>query len=54
MLGDVEQIDNPYTSADVNALTTTMAKLIDHPLFGHVHLTRGERSPLAELAADRL
>ena len=54
MLGDVEQIDNPYTSQDVNALSTTLSRLTDHPLFGHVHLTRGERSELAELAAERL
>jgi|LauGreDrversion4_1035100.scaffolds.fasta_scaffold00404_14 PhoH-like ATPase len=54
MLGDVEQIDNPYTSQDVNALSTTLTRLTDHPLFGHVHLTRGERSELAELAAERL
>lgn len=53
-LGDTSQIDNPYTSTDVNALAVTLDRLAGSELFGHVHLTRGERSPLAELASQRM
>ncbi len=50
-LGDTTQIDSPWLSESRNALNA----LIDHangsPLFGSLHLLRGERSPAADLAA---
>lgn len=53
-LGDVSQIDNPYVSSDSNALAVLADRLAGQDLFGHLYLTRGERSPVATLAAELL
>lgn len=53
-LGDTSQIDNPYVSRDSNALAVLTDRLAGQELFGHLTLTRGERSPVATLAADLL
>jgi PhoH-like ATPase len=53
-LGDVSQIDDPYLSARNNALTSLTAAFAGEALFGHVTLTKGERSAVADLAAERL
>jgi len=53
-LGDTSQIDNPYVSRDSNALAVRTDRLAGQELFGHLTLTRGERSPVATLAADLL
>lgn len=53
-LGDVSQIDNPYVSSDSNALAVLADRLAGQELFGHLHLTRGERSPVATLASELL
>ena len=52
--GDPYQIDNPYVDAESNGLTWLVDKLKDQPLVGHMTLTKGERSELAELAANIL
>ena len=54
LTGDPTQIDNPYLDKDSNALTFTVNKFQNHPIFGHVFLERTERSELAALAADVL
>lgn len=54
MTGDPEQIDNPYLDANSNGLTYIVERLKGNPLFGHVLLTKSERSPLASLAAELL
>ncbi|MBU6201289.1 MAG: PhoH family protein [Acidobacteria bacterium] len=53
-LGDTSQIDNPYVSRDSNALAVLTDRLAGQELFGHLTLTRGERSQVATLAADLL
>ena len=52
--GDPYQIDNPYVDAESNGLTWMVERLKGQPLVGHVTLMRGERSALAELAANVL
>jgi PhoH-like ATPase len=52
--GDTSQIDAAFLSAQTNALTALITAFGGEPCFGHVRLTRGERSPLAELAARLL
>lgn len=54
LLGDPEQIDHPYLDAYNNGLTYVVEKFKDQPVAGHVKLLKGERSNLAELAADIL
>lgn len=49
--GDVSQIDSPWLSSTNNGLTATIAALAGQREFGHIRLTQGERSPVAELAA---
>lgn len=51
LLGDTSQIDSPWLSERSNALAALVGACHDSPLFGHLHLTRGERSPVANLAA---
>ncbi len=52
--GDPYQIDNPYVDADSNGLTWLVERFKGQGLAGHVTLQKGERSPLAELAANLL
>jgi PhoH-like ATPase len=52
--GDRSQIDAAFLSQQTNALTALITAFAGEPCFGHVRLTRGERSPLAELAARLL
>lgn len=54
LTGDPYQIDQPYLDAMNNGLTYTVERMKGVGLAGSVTLTRGERSILAELAADRL
>ncbi|MBE9154247.1 PhoH family protein [Cyanobium sp. LEGE 06113] len=54
LTGDPYQIDNPYVDAESNGLTWLVERFKGQPLAGHVTLMRGERSPLAELAANLL
>ena len=52
--GDPNQIDNPYVDSDSNGLTWLAEKLKGQNIVGHITLSKGERSPLAELAANML
>jgi PhoH-like ATPase len=54
LIGDTEQIDHPYLDMESNGLSYVVGKMMDQPLAGHMMLTKGERSPLAKLAADIL
>ncbi len=54
LTGDPYQIDNPYVDATSNGLTTIVQKFKGQAIAGHVTLTKGERSPLAELASNVL
>jgi PhoH-like ATPase len=54
LTGDPYQIDNPYVDATSNGLTTVVEKFKGEPVAGHVTLSKGERSPLAELASNLL
>ncbi len=54
LTGDPYQIDNPYVDATSNGLTTIVQKFRGQNIAGHVTLTKGERSPLAELASNLL
>jgi PhoH-like ATPase len=48
--GDLGQVDNPYISP-YGGMAALIEKLKGTPLFGHVTLSKGVRSPLAEQAA---
>ncbi len=55
--GDTSQIDAPFLSAHNNAMSVLVAAFgggRGGPLFGHVRLSQGERSPLATMAATLL
>jgi len=54
LTGDPYQIDNPYVDSSSNGLTYAVEKFKDQDIAGHVTLTKGERSVLAELAAKLL
>jgi PhoH-like ATPase len=54
LTGDPEQIDNPYVDAESNGLACVAERFKEHVRAGHITLVRGERSELAELAADLL
>ncbi|MCZ8518749.1 MULTISPECIES: PhoH family protein [Paenibacillus] len=54
LLGDPEQIDHPYLDASSNGLTYVVERFKEQAISGHIMLERGERSHLAQLAADLL
>ncbi|MGM9933376.1 PhoH family protein [Pradoshia sp.] len=54
LLGDPAQIDHPYLDEGNNGLTYVLEKFKGEPIAGHVNLVKGERSELAQLAADLL
>ncbi len=54
LTGDPYQIDNPYVDSASNGLTYVVEKFKNEEIAGHVTLTKGERSILAELAANLL
>jgi PhoH-like ATPase len=54
LMGDPGQIDHPYLDEYNNGLTYVVEKFKDQKLAGHVKLMKGERSGLAQLAADIL
>ncbi|HZL85411.1 MAG TPA: PhoH family protein [Candidatus Krumholzibacteria bacterium] len=54
LTGDPFQIDNPYLDASSNGLTYAVERFKGQEIFGHVMLTRSERSPLAALAVELL
>jgi PhoH-like ATPase len=54
LTGDPQQIDNPYVDELSNGLTYVVERFKSDGIAGHVTLRKGERSPLAELAARLL
>ncbi|QQK80651.1 PhoH family protein [Salicibibacter cibi] len=54
LMGDPEQIDHPYLDAYNNGLTYVVERFKNQSASGHVSLAKGERSSLAQLAADLL
>ena len=52
--GDPQQIDNPYLDSSSNGLSYAVERLKGHGIYGHVTLTKSERSPLSAIAADLL
>lgn len=53
-MGDPQQIDHPYLDAYTNGLVYVAEKFKEYDMSGHIRLERGERSALAQLAADIL
>jgi PhoH-like ATPase len=54
LTGDPYQIDNPYVDASSNGLAYVVEKFKGQDIAGHITLSKGERSCLAELAANLL
>ncbi len=54
LAGDMRQIDAKGLSLENNGLAHVVRQLGGERLFAHVGLVKGERSPLAELAGDKL
>ena len=54
LTGDPYQIDNPYVDSASNGLSFSVERLKGQGITGHTTLTKGERSELAELAANLL
>ena len=54
LTGDPYQIDNPYVDAASNGFIYVVNRFRDQPIAAHVELSHGERSDLAELAANIL
>jgi PhoH-like ATPase len=54
LTGDPYQIDHPYLDSSSNGLTTVAERFKPEALGGHITLSKGERSPLAELATQVL
>ncbi len=54
LTGDPYQIDNPYVDSTNNGLIHVVNRFKQEKVAGHVTLTKGERSQLAELAANLL
>jgi PhoH-like ATPase len=52
--GDPYQIDNPYVDSSSNGFNYVVSRFRDHPIAAHIELQKGERSELAELAANIL
>ncbi|HET7269232.1 MAG TPA: PhoH family protein [Oleiagrimonas sp.] len=53
-LGNVEQIDTPYLTETSSGLTYAVDRFKDWPHAAHITLRRGERSRLADFAAEVL
>jgi PhoH-like ATPase len=54
LTGDPYQIDNPYVDQSNNGLIHVVNRFRSEPIAAHVTLTKGERSELAEVAANVL
>jgi PhoH-like ATPase len=54
LTGDPGQIDNPYVDSASNGLTIAADRFRNEKVAGHIVLQKGERSDLAELAANLL
>ncbi|MCM3339706.1 MULTISPECIES: PhoH family protein [unclassified Paenibacillus] len=54
LMGDPAQIDHPYLDSASNGLTYLVERFKSESISGHITLEKGERSRLAQLAADLL
>jgi PhoH-like ATPase len=54
LTGDPFQIDNPYVDSSSNGLSVSADRLRGEPIVGHILLEKGERSELANIAANKL
>ena len=54
LTGDPYQIDNPYVDSGSNGFSYLSNRFRGQPIAAHVELVKGERSELAELAANLL
>jgi PhoH-like ATPase len=54
IIGDVTQIDSPYQNEKTNGLSYLIDRMKGQPEFVHVHLSKGERSALADKAGRLL
>ncbi len=54
LTGDPYQIDNPYVDSSSNGFNYVVSKFRPLPIAAHIELQKGERSELAELAANLL
>ena len=54
LTGDPFQIDNPYVDATNNGLVHVVNRFKEEKIAAHITMTKGERSALAELAANLL
>jgi PhoH-like ATPase len=54
LIGDPAQIDNPYVDSRSNGLVFCHNRMKGQSIAAHIQLSKGERSKLAELAADLL
>ncbi|MEQ6376179.1 PhoH family protein [Bacillaceae bacterium S4-13-58] len=54
LLGDTQQIDHPYLDEYNNGLMHVVEKFKNQRLSGHITMVKGERSELAQMAADLL
>ena len=52
LIGDLGQIDNPYVDAHTNGLVYARNRLQGQAFTAHVNLFKGERSEMAEVAAN--
>lgn len=52
--GDIYQIDHPYLDSHTNGLSYLISKMKGQRLYAHINLEKGERSELAEIAANLL
>jgi PhoH-like ATPase len=52
--GDPYQIDNPYVDSSSNGFNYVISKFREQSIAAHIELQKGERSELAELAANLL
>ncbi len=54
LTGDPYQIDNPYVDSSSNGFNYVVSRFRSIPIAAHIELQKGERSDLAELAANIL
>jgi PhoH-like ATPase len=52
--GDPYQIDNPYVDSSSNGFNYIVSRFRAEPVAAHIEFQKGERSELAELAANIL
>ncbi len=54
LIGDVQQITNPYVDSTNNGLSIVAEKFKEYEFAAHLSLTKGERSTLATIASQIL